>query len=123
MSAVRLYFDTDSMERGVLVGLRARGVDAITAREAGKTDSSDEEHLEFASSQGRVLFSFNVRHFSRIHGELLSQGESHAGIILAPQQQYSIGERVRRLLKLIAAKTAEEMHDQLEFLSNWPSDP
>jgi len=119
MSQVRLYFDADSMQRAVLAGLRARGVDAATALEVGLTDQSDEEQLEFARSQGRVLFTFNASHFCRIHGELLAQGKSHAGIILAPQQRYSIGERVRRLLKVIAGKTAEEMRDHLEFLSNW----
>ncbi len=119
MSQVRLYFDADSMQRAVLAGLRARGVDATTALEAGMADRSDEEQLELARSQGRVLFSFNASDFCRIHAELLTQGKSHAGIILAPQQRYSIGERVRRLLKLIAAKTAEEMRDQMEFLSNW----
>ena len=61
----------------------------------------------------------NIPHFSRIHAEVLSQGKSHAGIILAPQQRYSTSERIRRLLRLIAAKTAEGMHDQLVFLSDW----
>ena len=111
MSAVRLYFDADSMERAVVAGLRARGVDATTALEAGLTDRTDEEQLQFARSQGRVLFSFNASDFCRIHAELLSRGESHDGIIVAPQQRYSIGDRVGRLLKLIAAKTAEQMHN------------
>jgi hypothetical protein len=119
VSQIRLYFDADSMQRAVLAGLRARGVDAMTALEAGLTDRSDEEQLVFAASQGRVLFTFNASDFCRIHAELLSQGNSHAGIIVAPQQRYTAGERVRRLLKVIAAKTAEEMRDRLEFLSNW----
>ena len=119
MSQIRLHFDADSMQRGVLAGLRARGVDATTALEAGMADGSDEEQLEFARSQGRVLFTFNASDFCRIHAELLAEGKSHAGIVVAPQQRYSIGERVRRLLKLIAAKTAEQMRDQLEFLSQW----
>ena len=49
----------------------------------------------------------------------LTVGESHGGIILAPQQQYSIGEQLRRLLKLIAAKSSEDMSNQVEFLSKW----
>jgi len=119
VSQIRLYFDADAMQRAVLAGLRARGVDATTALEAGMTDRSDEEQLDFARSEGRVLFTFNVSDFCRIHAELLAQGKSHAGIIVAPQQRYSASERVRRLLKLIAAKTAEQMHGHLEFLSNW----
>ena len=120
MSAIRLYFDVDSLERAVLIGLRARGVDAATALEAGMTEAMDEEQLEFARSQGRVLFSFNVSHFCHLHSEYLSHGRLHAGIIVAPQQRYSVGERIRRLLSLVAAKTAEEMQDRLEFLSEWP---
>jgi len=75
--------------------------------------------LEFARTNGRVLFSFNISDFQRLHTEYLSQGESHAGMILAPQQQFSIGEQIRRLLKLAAARSAEEMENRLEFLSNW----
>ena len=119
MSAVRLYFDVDSMERAVIVGLRARGIDAITSQEVGTTDWNDEEQLEFACSQARVLFSFNASDFCRIHTEFLTQGKSHAGIILAPQQRYSIGERVRRLLELVGARSAEDMQNRLEFLSDW----
>jgi hypothetical protein len=107
------------MQRAVVAGLRARAIDVMTALEAGTTRQTDEEQLEFARSQGRVLFSFNVFHFARLHTECLSQGRMHAGIVLAPQQRYSIGERIRRLLKLIAAKSAEEMLNRLEFLGDW----
>jgi len=119
MSLIRLYFDADAMQRAVVQGLRARGVDATTAHEAGMAGATDEEQLEFARDQGRVLFSFNVSDFFRIQTEWLSQGKSHAGMILAPQQQYSVGERIRRLLKLNAALSAEDMRDRLEFLSDW----
>jgi hypothetical protein len=54
-----------------------------------------------------------------LHFTWRAADRSHAGIILAQQQQYSVGEQMRRLLKLIAAKTAEEMQDQVEFLSGW----
>ena len=119
MSAVRFYFDADSMERALVSGLRARGIDATTSLESGMADNSDEEQLEFARAEGRVLFSFNVSDFQRIHTEYLSRGRTHAGIILAAQQRYSVGERIRRLLRVIAAKSAEEMQDRVEFLSDW----
>ncbi|MEH2362890.1 hypothetical protein [Nostoc sp.] len=53
-----------------------------------------------------------------MHTTLLERGEFHAGIILV-QQGYSVGEQMRRLLKLIAAKPAENMQNQVEFLSSW----
>jgi len=40
-------------------------------------------------------------------------------MVLAQQQSYSIGDQMRRLLKLVAVKSAEEMIDQVEFLSGW----
>ena len=57
--------------------------------------------------------------FFRLHTQYLTQSKSHTDIILSRQQNYSVGEQMRRLLKLIAAKTAEEMQNQVEFLSAW----
>lgn len=119
MSAIRLYFDVDSMERALIAALRARGVDALTAFEAGTATCTDSQHVAFAHTHSRVLFSFNVSDFGRIHSQLLAEGNAHSGIILAPQQRYSVGDRVRLLLKLLAAKTAEDMHNHVEYLSNW----
>jgi hypothetical protein len=116
---IRLYIDEDSMQSPLVIGLQARGVDVLTALDAGMIEHSDEGHLEYATKQGRVLYSFNVRDFYRLHQEYLAGGKSHAGIILALQQRYSAGEQMRRLLKLIATKSAGEMKNQVEFLSAW----
>jgi len=99
------------MDRDLVQALRARGIDVITALEAGKIDRADSEHLDHATAQGRVLYSFNVGDFYRLHTTFLAEGKSHAGMILARQQGYSVGEMMRRLLKLIAAK-ASEMRDR-----------
>lgn len=105
---IRLYLDEDSMRRTLVETLRARGVDVLTTLEVGMIERMDQEHLEYATSQGRVLFSFNVGDFYRLHTTFLAQGKSHAGIILARQQHYSVGEQMRRLLKLIATKSEEK---------------
>jgi uncharacterized protein YwbE len=54
-----------------------------------------------------------------LHTTLIGKGLSHAGIILAPQQRYGIGELMRGVLKLINTKSSAEMQGHLEFLSNW----
>lgn len=107
------------MRSALVRALRARRVDVLTALEAAMIERSDEEHLKLAAEQGRVLYTFNVGDFYRIHQEYLASGKSHAGIILARQQRYSVGEQARRLLKLIATRSAEEMKNQVEFLSAW----
>jgi len=116
---IRLYVDEDAMDQDLVRALRVRGVDVTTALEAGMIARDDKDHLEYATRQGRALYSFNVGDFYRLHTEFLSEGKSHSGIILAPQQRYSVGEQMLRLLRLIAAKPAEEMQNQVEFLSLW----
>ena len=66
-----------------------------------------------------MLYSFNVGDFCRLHSEYLAQGKSHAGIIVSPQQKYSVGEQMRRLLRIAADKSAEEMCNTIEFLGHW----
>ena len=58
------------MDGDVVRGLRSRGIDAITAADAGMIRRKDEEHLHFATAQGRALYSFNVGDFYEItlHG-------------------------------------------------------
>ena len=63
--------------------------------------------------------SFNRGHFCRLHARWLAEQRPHAGILVARQQPYSIGRQMRRLLRLVAAQTAEEMQNRLEFLSDW----
>ncbi len=60
--------------------------------------------------------------FHQLHSISLSEGRRHSGIILAPQQRYSIGEQLRGLLKLMTEKSAEDMVNQLVFLSAYIRD-
>jgi len=107
------------MRHALVAALRSRGLDVTTALEDGMVDRSDRDHLDHAYQQSRVLFSFNRGDFFQLHTEYLSQGKPHAGIILANQQQYSLGELTRRILHLAVLKYAEEMQNQVEFLSAW----
>jgi hypothetical protein len=116
---IRVYFDEDSMWQAMVTALRARSIDVQTALEAMMIARTDEDHLAFATAQGRVLCSFNVGDFYRLHTRYMAQHQSHTGLVLARQQQYSVGEYMRRLLRLMAHLTAEEMHNRVEFLSAW----
>ena len=116
---IRLYCDEDSMRHALVAALRARGMDVTTALEDNMVDRKDGEHLDHATRHDRVLFSFNRGDFYRLHTEYLMQGKTHAGIILANQQHYGVGELMRRILRLAAAKSPEEMRNHIEFLSAW----
>ena len=113
---IRLYVDEDAMARAVISGLRARGVDVTTVHEEGMSEKDDVDQLKYATQQERVLYTFNVGHFCQLHTEYISQGKSHAGIIVVYRQRYTIGEQIRRLSNLINTKSAEEMRNNLQFL-------
>ena len=73
-----------SMLVRALVG---RGVDVRTALDCGMINRSDDDHLQYATAEGRVLFSYNIADYCRIHDEVLRGGKSHAGILLTAQQR------------------------------------
>ena len=57
--------------------------------------------------------------FPRIHGDWLAVGKEHAGIVMVPQQRWSVGRVLVRLLALHVALSAGEMRSRLEYLGNW----
>ncbi len=116
MSQVRLYVDEDAEEHAVVQGLRARGVDLLTTSEANRVGATDAEQLAFAVQLRRTLYSFNVGDFARLHRESLRQGIRHFGIVVIPDQRYSVGDKIRRLAALASRRTAEQMTDRMEFL-------
>lgn len=116
MSRIRLYFDEDAMQTALVVALRARRIDILTARDCGMVGRSDEDHLRHAAGDGRVLYSFNIKDYSLLHAHWISTGRQHSGIVLAFQQRYSIGEQLRRLLHLLNRTATEEMLSRLEYL-------
>jgi hypothetical protein len=117
---IAFYLDEDAMRISLRRALQSCNFDVQSAFEAGMVRRPDEEQLEVATDQGRVLYSFNVADFSRIHADWLSLNRPHAGIVLAHQwQRYSIGTQLRGLLRLSTERNAAGMRNRLEFLSDW----
>jgi hypothetical protein len=116
---IRFYFDEDAMDSDVVRAVRLRGVEVMTAYDLGLIGSSDEEQLAQATAISCVLYSFNVRDFMALHVSYLQAKREHAGIVLAQQQRYVVGEQMRRLLRLAVMKPAEAMASTVEFLSAW----
>lgn len=95
---IRLYFDEDAMDGDLVRALRLRSVSVLTAHDMSLINRPDEEHLTSAAANGLALYSFNVRDYMALHSAYLAEEKQHAGIILAQQQRYSVGEQMRRLL-------------------------
>jgi hypothetical protein len=91
-------------------GLRARGIDASTAGEAGQLGASDTALLAFAKAHGRVLITADADHL-RLH----AAGVPHAGILFAPPDA-AIGLLIGGAMLIAEVLTAEEMENHVEFL-------
>lgn len=94
-------------------------MDVSNAVDAGLVAMEDLKQLEHATAEGRVLYTYNVGDFHSLHARLLADGKDHAGIILAPQQRYTVGEQMRRVLRMNRELSAEQMRNRAEFLSAW----
>lgn len=116
MSRISLYLD-EHIQLALAEALRARGVDILTTPEAGNIGLADIEQLIFATTNKRVLLSYNKRDYAKIHYGWMTLKKPHAGIILS--DQLSIGTVLRRLMKLYFSLTSDDMKNRLEYLSSW----
>ena len=62
------YHMDEHVPTAVTRGLRARGVDVVTAQESRLLAASDEEHLDQAAAEGRVIFTQDAD-FLRLHAK------------------------------------------------------
>lgn len=114
MSTIRLYLDEDV--RPMLArALRERGFDVITTAEAGMIGKSDREQLEFASSQGRVLLTHNIRDFIQLAKGFAEEGRNHGGIVLA--QQMPLKDLLRLTLRWLSQVSAASFSNSVYWLS------
>ena len=75
----RLYAN-ENFPLPVVKALRDAGHDVITVAETGKAGQAypDDDVLDFAAQDDRILLTLNRKHFIRLHGE----GAKHAGMIV-----------------------------------------
>jgi predicted nuclease of predicted toxin-antitoxin system len=108
---IRLYLDED-VHPDLADALRQRGFDCQCAAEAGMLTKSDEEQLDYATSQGRCLLSFNVADFVLLARQRSHAGRGHSGIVVTNQvSRHALGQLLHRVLHLLNTYTADEMRD------------
>lgn len=108
--AVQYYMD-QHYPGPVARTLRQRGIDVRTAQQAGRCGLIDADQLAFASSEERVMVTFDSD-FLALH----QSGVSHAGIAWCPQQKYGIGMLVQLLELLHSVARRQEMRNRVEYL-------
>ena len=91
---IRFHLD-ENVSNAVANGLRQRGIDVTTPKDADLIGATDEEQLAFATSHQRVIFTHD-HDFLR----LASQGIDDAGIAYSPPRRRAIGQIVLSLASL-----------------------
>jgi hypothetical protein len=111
--SVALYMDVH-VHRAITDGLRARGVEVITAQEDGTAQWDDPDLLDRATDLHRVLFT-NDQDLLRIVAERQQFGVPFAGVVYAPQSS-PIGRVLRGLEMCALACEPEDFTDGLTYL-------
>lgn len=87
--------------------LRGRGYDAVGVLELPELQSRpDQEVLEYATADRRVLLTENVRDFMLLHAEWRKGGASHFGLLFTsprrfPRTKQGLGPLVRALTHVL----------------------
>lgn len=115
---LRLYMDKDSVSDAVVTALRRQGIDVVTTSDAGNDRLPDTDQLEFATANGRAIYTANVRDFAPLHARWIESGKSHAGIIVRYHQRTPIGQQLRGLMR-ICEQFPGGAADRLEVLEDW----
>ena len=112
--AIALYMDVH-IPKPITVGLRFRGVDALTAQEDNAAELDDSSLLDRASLLGRVLFTFDDDLLAEAH-KRQSEGIVFAGIIYIHLLEVSIGPCIQDLEIIAKAGEPVDLANRIEFL-------
>jgi predicted nuclease of predicted toxin-antitoxin system len=107
---IRFYFD-QHMQGALVRGLRLRGLDVLTAQDAGRCGLADPDQLAFATADGRVMVTFDTDYLA-----LHQTGTPHNGIIWCPATKHSVGELIRLLRRLHGVMDRDSMLNHVEYL-------
>lgn len=107
---IRYFFD-QHVPSAIADGLRLRGIDVLTAQEAGRCGFSDSDQLQFALASGRVIFTYDTDYLV-----LAAAGTTHAGIAWCAATKYSIGQLVQLLELIHGVLERSDMVNRVEYL-------
>ena len=90
---MKLYLDEDISPK-VSVILRKKGIDAVSAHEAGMLEASDEEQLSFAASEGRTMVTRNRNDYITLTVQFFEGLKPHKGFDVLGQPVVEIGSKL-----------------------------
>ena len=101
--------------RAVVVALRLRSIDVLTAQEDGSAELDDDRLLQRAAELGRVLVSQD-KDLLREGSRWQKERKHFSGVIYAHQQLVGIGRMIDDLELIARATAPEEWRGRVEYL-------
>ena len=116
---IKLLLDEHIWE-GLADALAQRGYDVIHIANTDQRGLDDEPLLTFAAAHGRVVLTYNVRHFVPLVVRWYQTHQEHAGVILSTQ--LSPGELLKRMEKLLTTLSADDLKNTVRWLQEFEGD-
>lgn len=113
-----LRFATDEdFNNRILRGLLRRNpaLDIVRAQDAGLKGKSDPEVLEWAATEGRVLFTHDVTTMKQFAEDRIAAGLPMPGLFEV-NQKLPIGQAIEEMLLLAECSLEGEWEGQIRFL-------
>ena len=110
MTAPIAFYLDEHVPNAVARGLRAHNIDVLTTTEARLLGASDDDQLEWAKGEGRVLFSQDPDFLS-----LAGTVPDHAGIVYAGRPM-PVGAILNGLILIHGVLELAEMIGRVEYL-------
>ena len=119
---MRLLLDVHVSSRHVGRPLASAGHDVIALdRDDQRRRLADEEILELAAAERRIVVTHNLRDFTPILRRWAEAGKSHAGCVLVTLPHQAYGPVIRGLEQALATRPRQEdWIDWAEFISRRP---
>lgn len=100
----------------MLQELLKRGHDVTRTPQPGLAlDADDDLQLLWATAQGRIIFTHNIRDFI----SKTDRYPHHTGILLSHRRSFNLPDLIRVLDSVLASTEAEDWIGQVRWLSDW----
>jgi len=116
---IKLLLDEHIWE-GLTEALTQRGYDVVHIANTEQRGIDDELLLALATAEGRVVLTYNVRHFVPLVRLWYEAGREHAGVILSTQ--LPPGELLRQVERLLTTLSADELKNTARWLQEFGAD-
>ncbi len=103
------FYANENFRRQTVKALERLGHDVLTSLQAGNANLGipDDEVLEFARSENRIVLTFNRRHFIKLHRE----NSIHPGIVVCTEDNdhAALAQRIHDAVQVFGENTVNQL--------------